>query len=166
MPGTVDTAALTAWVREFGRLIAAEKDFDQGFEHFQGPREHFLTVLADVPLLPDTTERMWSVAALKAAHAGREIATITPETAKVGIDDGGMFQQGKTQASDVKFQVYTEKPPEAGESGDTLVPEIPHSEYMEPVKYDELRKDTQGEFGGVGNTSIDLGFVKIPVPSF
>ncbi|MFI7544422.1 dihydroxyacetone kinase subunit DhaL [Actinoplanes sp. NPDC049599] len=26
MPGTVDTAALTAWVREFGRLIAAEKD--------------------------------------------------------------------------------------------------------------------------------------------
>lgn len=26
----------------------------------------------------------------------------------------------------------------------------PHSEFMEPVKYDELRKDTQGEFGGVG----------------
>jgi len=26
MPGTVGTAALTAWVREFGRLIAAEKD--------------------------------------------------------------------------------------------------------------------------------------------
>ena len=26
MPGTVDTAALTAWVREFGRLITAEKD--------------------------------------------------------------------------------------------------------------------------------------------
>ena len=26
----------------------------------------------------------------------------------------------------------------------------PHSEYMEAVKYDELKKDTQGEFGGVG----------------
>src|SRR5205809_5056170 len=25
-----------------------------------------------------------------------------------------------------------------------------HSEFMEPVKYDELKKDTQGEFGGVG----------------
>src|SRR5882724_3442367 len=26
----------------------------------------------------------------------------------------------------------------------------PHSEFMEPIKYDELKKDTQGEFGGVG----------------
>jgi carboxyl-terminal processing protease len=26
----------------------------------------------------------------------------------------------------------------------------PHSEFMEPSKFDELRKDTQGEFGGVG----------------
>jgi carboxyl-terminal processing protease len=26
----------------------------------------------------------------------------------------------------------------------------PHSEFMEPVKYDEMRKDTEGEFGGVG----------------
>lgn len=26
----------------------------------------------------------------------------------------------------------------------------PHSEFMEPVKYDDLRNDTQGEFGGVG----------------
>lgn len=26
----------------------------------------------------------------------------------------------------------------------------PHSEFMEPVKFDELKKDTQGEFGGVG----------------
>ena len=26
----------------------------------------------------------------------------------------------------------------------------PHSEYMEPRKYDELRKDTEGEYGGVG----------------
>lgn len=26
----------------------------------------------------------------------------------------------------------------------------PHSEFMEPTKYDELKKDTQGEFGGVG----------------
>jgi carboxyl-terminal processing protease len=26
----------------------------------------------------------------------------------------------------------------------------PHSEFMDPVKYDDLKKDTQGEFGGVG----------------
>ena len=26
----------------------------------------------------------------------------------------------------------------------------PHSEFMEPIKYDELCKDTEGEFGGVG----------------
>jgi carboxyl-terminal processing protease len=26
----------------------------------------------------------------------------------------------------------------------------PHSEYMDPVKFDELKKDTEGEFGGVG----------------
>ena len=26
----------------------------------------------------------------------------------------------------------------------------PHSEFMEPLKYDELRKDTEGAFGGVG----------------
>lgn len=26
----------------------------------------------------------------------------------------------------------------------------PHSEFMEPVKYDELKKDTEGKFGGVG----------------
>jgi carboxyl-terminal processing protease len=26
----------------------------------------------------------------------------------------------------------------------------PHSEFMEPVKFDELRKDTEGAFGGVG----------------
>ena len=26
----------------------------------------------------------------------------------------------------------------------------PHSEFMEPVKYDDLKMDTQGEFGGVG----------------
>src|SRR5262245_43509680 len=26
----------------------------------------------------------------------------------------------------------------------------PHSEFMEPVKYEDLKKDTQGEFGGVG----------------
>ncbi|HOW68258.1 MAG TPA: S41 family peptidase [Candidatus Paceibacterota bacterium] len=26
----------------------------------------------------------------------------------------------------------------------------PHSEFMEPVKYDELKKDTEGQFGGVG----------------
>ncbi|MCW1922498.1 NPCBM/NEW2 domain-containing protein [Luteolibacter arcticus] len=61
-------------------------------------------------------------------HAASTIVYKLPEnvrgfTAKVGIDDGGMFQQGKTQASDVKFAVYTEKPPLAGEQGDTLVPE-------------------------------------------
>ena len=44
-------------------------------------------------------------------------------TAKVGVDDGGMFQNGKTQASDVKFSVYTEKPPVGGDQGDTIVPE-------------------------------------------
>jgi len=26
----------------------------------------------------------------------------------------------------------------------------PHSEFMEPIKYEDLRSDTQGEFGGVG----------------
>src|SRR3989440_8496276 len=26
----------------------------------------------------------------------------------------------------------------------------PHSEFMEPSKFDELKKDTQGEFGGLG----------------
>ncbi len=26
----------------------------------------------------------------------------------------------------------------------------PHSEFMEPAKYDELQKDTQGKFGGLG----------------
>ncbi|RYD63740.1 MAG: dehydrogenase, partial [Verrucomicrobiaceae bacterium] len=34
-----------------------------------------------------------------------------------------MFQGGKTQASDVKFSVYTQKPPVAGDQGDTIVPE-------------------------------------------
>ena len=28
----------------------------------------------------------------------------------------------------------------------------PHSEFMEPIKYDELQKDTQGSFGGLGIT--------------
>src|SRR5436309_764815 len=26
----------------------------------------------------------------------------------------------------------------------------PHSEFMEPQKFDELKKDTEGQFGGVG----------------
>ncbi len=61
-------------------------------------------------------------------HAASTIVYKLPDnvrgfTAKVGIDDGGMFQQGKTQASDAKFLVYTAKPPEPGEEGDTLVPE-------------------------------------------
>jgi putative membrane-bound dehydrogenase-like protein len=44
-------------------------------------------------------------------------------TAKVGIDDGGLLQQGRTQASEVKFAVYTSKPPAPGSEADTLVPE-------------------------------------------
>ena len=61
-------------------------------------------------------------------HAASMIVYQLPEnvrgfTAKVGIDDGGMFQNGRTQPSNVKFQVFTEKPPVAGEDGDTLVPE-------------------------------------------
>ena len=28
----------------------------------------------------------------------------------------------------------------------------PHSEFMEPTKYDELQKDTEGKFGGLGIT--------------
>ena len=34
----------------------------------------------------------------------------------------------------------------------------PHSEFMEPQKFDELRKDTEGQYGGVGATDG-------PVPS-
>jgi type 1 glutamine amidotransferase len=61
-------------------------------------------------------------------HAASTIVYQLPEnirgfTAKVGIDDGGMFQQGRTQGSNVKFQVYTGKPPVAGELAETLVPE-------------------------------------------
>lgn len=61
-------------------------------------------------------------------HATSVIVFDLPEnvrgfTAKVGIDDGGMFQGGQTKPSDVKFQVFTEKPPVPGDSGDTLVPE-------------------------------------------
>lgn len=60
-------------------------------------------------------------------HASSTIVYKLPEnvrgfTAKVGIDDGGMFQGGTARGSDVKFQVYTEKPPEAGDDGLTLVP--------------------------------------------
>lgn len=62
-------------------------------------------------------------------HAASVIVYKLPEnvrgfTAKVGIDDGGMFQNGGTQSSDVKFAVYTQAPPAAGDDGgDTLVPE-------------------------------------------
>lgn len=41
----------------------------------------------------------------------------------------------------------------------------PHSEFMEPVKYDELKKDTQGEFGGVGIViSMKDNFVTVVAP--
>ena len=41
----------------------------------------------------------------------------------------------------------------------------PHSEFMEPVKYDELKKDTQGEFGGVGIViSIKDGYLTVVSP--
>lgn len=41
----------------------------------------------------------------------------------------------------------------------------PHSEFMEPVKYDELKKDTQGEFGGVGiMISAKEGYVTVIAP--
>src|SRR5581483_10328577 len=41
----------------------------------------------------------------------------------------------------------------------------PHSEFMEPTKYDELQKDTEGKFGGLG-IMIDLrdGFVTVVAP--
>ncbi|MCW1887029.1 NPCBM/NEW2 domain-containing protein [Luteolibacter flavescens] len=61
-------------------------------------------------------------------HASSTIVYKLPEnvrgfTAKVGIDDGGMFQNGEAKPANVKFAVYTEKPPEAGDSAETLVPE-------------------------------------------
>jgi putative membrane-bound dehydrogenase-like protein len=61
-------------------------------------------------------------------HAASIVAYKLPEnvrgfTAMVGVDDGGLFQNGETKPSDVKFSVFTEKPPVAGEEGDTLVPE-------------------------------------------
>src|SRR6266704_6513740 len=41
----------------------------------------------------------------------------------------------------------------------------PHSEFMEPVKYDELKKDTQGEFGGVGIViSMKDNFITVVAP--
>jgi dihydroxyacetone kinase-like protein len=59
MPGTVDTAALTAWVREFGRLIAAGKDRLTELDSAIGDADHgvnldrgmtaVLAVLADDP---------------------------------------------------------------------------------------------------------------------
>ncbi|WP_265594490.1 PVC-type heme-binding CxxCH protein [Haloferula sp. BvORR071] len=61
-------------------------------------------------------------------HAASVIVYKLPEnvrgfTAKVGVDDGGMIRDGQMSAADVKFAVYTEKPPQEGEEGDTLVPE-------------------------------------------
>jgi len=41
----------------------------------------------------------------------------------------------------------------------------PHSEFMEPVKYDELQKDTQGAFGGLGIViSMKDNFVTVVAP--
>lgn len=41
----------------------------------------------------------------------------------------------------------------------------PHSEFMEISKYDELKKDTQGEFGGVGlSISVKDGHVMVVAP--
>ena len=41
----------------------------------------------------------------------------------------------------------------------------PHSEFMEPTKYDDLKKDTSGEFGGVGIVvAIKDGAVTVVAP--
>lgn len=41
----------------------------------------------------------------------------------------------------------------------------PHSEFMEPTKYDELQKDTQGSFGGLGITiETKGGYVTVLAP--
>ena len=41
----------------------------------------------------------------------------------------------------------------------------PHSEFMEPVKFDELKKDTEGAFGGVGiQIGLRDGFLTVITP--
>jgi len=41
----------------------------------------------------------------------------------------------------------------------------PHSEFMEPSKYEDLKKDTQGEFGGVGVViSVKDNFLTVVAP--
>ena len=41
----------------------------------------------------------------------------------------------------------------------------PHSEFMEPVKYEDLKEDTQGEFGGVGIViSMKDNYVTVVAP--
>lgn len=41
----------------------------------------------------------------------------------------------------------------------------PHSEFMEPSKYEDLKKDTQGEFGGVGIViSVKDNFLTVVAP--
>src|SRR5580704_18768775 len=41
----------------------------------------------------------------------------------------------------------------------------PHSEFMEPTKYDELQKDTQGSFGGLGITiEMKDNFITVLAP--
>jgi carboxyl-terminal processing protease len=41
----------------------------------------------------------------------------------------------------------------------------PHSEFMEPIKYDDLRKDTEGAFGGVGIVvSVKDNYVTVVAP--
>jgi dihydroxyacetone kinase-like protein len=62
MPGSVDTAALTAWVREFGRLITAEKDRLTELDSAIGDADHgvnldrgMTAVLAMLAADPPTT---------------------------------------------------------------------------------------------------------------
>jgi putative membrane-bound dehydrogenase-like protein len=61
-------------------------------------------------------------------HASSVIVYQLPEdvrgfTAKVGGDDGGMFQDGKAQNASMKFQVFTQKPTTQALGGHTFVPE-------------------------------------------
>ncbi len=61
-------------------------------------------------------------------HAASTIAFDLPAgvvafTAKVGIDDGGAFQQGSRRDSSVKFAVYSQKPSPSEEVQAALVPE-------------------------------------------
>jgi hypothetical protein len=61
-------------------------------------------------------------------HASSTIAYDLPQgvvgfTAKVGIDDGGAFQNGTTQDVSLKFAVYSQRPAQSGAIKAGLVPE-------------------------------------------